>query len=140
MSDIYSTDIITLAQDLRDGSLANPSASVRRVSKLCGSEVELDLLMKDGIVTDFAQRVRACALGQAAAAILGRHVVGARCAEIEDARDALHAMLKLDGEGPDGRFAQLRKLKSVRGYPARHQSVMLAFEAATEACGLAGTR
>ena len=137
MSDLYSTDIITLAQGLRDGTLANPSASVRRVSKLCGSEVEVDMEVEDGVVMAFAQRVRACALGQAAAAILGKHIVGASCAEVAEARDALHAMLKLDGEGPEGRFAELRALKDVRSYPARHQSVMLAFEAASEACGKA---
>lgn len=134
MSDLYSTDIITLAQSLRDGALANPDASVRKVSKLCGSEVEVDLSMVDGVISGFAQRVRACALGQASASILAAYIEGATCAEIQAARDALHAMLKLDGNAPEGRFAALGKLRDVKNYPARHQSVLLPFEAAAEAC------
>ena len=134
MSDLYSGDILGLAQGLRDGTLAAPDASVRRVAKLCGSEIEVDLCVADGVVTEFAQRVRACALGQASAAILAKHVVGASCAEVAAARDALHGMLKLDGAAPLGRFAELGVLEGVKAYPARHASVMLAFEAAVEAC------
>lgn len=135
MTGLYSDDILTLAQSLRDGTLAAPTASVRRVSKLCGSEIELDLRVESGVVTDMASRVRACALGQASAAILARHAKGARCEEIARARDALQAMLKSDAPPPSGRFAGLAALEGVRDYPARHQSVMLPWEAAVEACG-----
>ena len=134
VTDLYSDDILTLAQSLRDEALAAPDATVRRVSKLCGSEVELDLTLIDRVVTGFAQRVRACALGQASAAILKATVKGATCAELTSARDALHAMLKSDGPPPEGRFAALSRLKGVRDYPARHQSVLLPWEAAAEAC------
>jgi len=141
MSELYSGDILGLAQSLRDGTLAAPDASVRRVAKLCGSEIDVDLAVEGGVVTAYAQRVRACALGQASAALLAEHVVGASCEAIVAARDTLHAMLKLDGDPPEGRFANLAKLAGVKSYPARHQSVMLPWEAvveaAVEACGKA---
>ena len=49
------------------------------------------------------------------------------------ARDNLKAMLKQSGPAPRGRFAELQLLQSARAYPARHQSIMLAFDAAVEA-------
>ena len=93
----------------------------------------MDVKIEDGRVVDFAQDVRACALGQAAAAVLGEHVIGADLNEIETARDALRAMLKAGGPVPTGRFSELSVLHVVKDYPARHASTLLAFEAALEA-------
>ena len=73
--------------------------------------------------------MKACALGQAAAGVLGEAVIGASLEELEQARDAMSAMLKAGGEGPDGRFLGLRALKLVADYPARHASTMVAIEA-----------
>ena len=84
--------------------------------------------------------MKACALGQAAAAVLGASVVGASVAEIEMARDAFHAMLKEGASAPEGRFSDLSMLAPVKDYPARHASAMLAFEAAAAACRQAMTR
>ena len=103
------------------------------MSKLCGSRVLVDVVLKDGEVVDFAQEVKACALGQASAAVLGAHVIGARVAELESARDALKTMLKEGGPPPEGRFADLKVLEVVRDYPPRHASTMLAFEAVVDA-------
>ena len=94
----------------------------------------------DGRVVDFAQDVRACALGQASAAVLGANVIGADLAEIRSARDALRAMLKEGGPAPLGRFADLAVLEPVKDYPARHASTLLAFEAAVEAMTAALSR
>lgn len=134
IDDLYSGKILTLAANMPlAGRLAAPQASSEKVSKLCGSRVVVDLSVADGRVSAFAQEVKACALGQAAAAVLGAHVLGARVEEVEAARDALEAMLKADGAPPQGRFADLAVLQIVRDYPARHASTLLAFEAAAEA-------
>jgi len=90
-------------------------------------------VLEDGRVTAFAQEVRACALGQAAAAVLGQNVLGASVEEIVLARDALAAMLRDGGPPPPGRFSDLAVLQVVKDYPARHASTLLAFEAAVEA-------
>ena len=134
IDDLYSAKVLTLAANMPlAGRLAAPQASSCKVSKLCGSVVTVDLSLKDGRVADFAQDVKACALGQASAAVLGANVIGASLAELEGARDSLRAMLKDGGPPPLGRFADLRVLEVVRDYPARHTSTMLAFEAAVEA-------
>lgn len=134
IDDLYSAKVLTLAANMpHAGRLAAPQATSEKVSKLCGSRVLVDLSLNDGRVSAFAQDVKACALGQAAAAVLGAHVMGAEVVEIEQARDALKAMLKTGGAAPQGRFADLAILEVVKDYPARHASTMLAFEAAAEA-------
>lgn len=135
IDDLYSAKLLSLAANMpRTGRLAAPDGSSERVSKLCGSRVIIDVAVKDGVVTDFAQDVKACALGQAAAAVLGEHVVGATVQEIEMARDAFRAMLKTGGPAPTGRFSDLKMLEPVKDYPPRHTSTLLAFEATVEAC------
>ncbi len=134
IDDLYSAKVLTLAANMPlAGRLAAPQGSSRKVSKLCGSVVTVDLSLADGRVADFAQEVQACALGQASAAVLGASVIGASVDELETARDSLKAMLKDGGAAPEGRFSDLRVLAVVRDYPARHASTMLAFEAAVDA-------
>ena len=134
IDDLYSARILGLAANMpRAGRLAAPQASSEKIAKLCGSRILVDVSMEDGVVCDFAQEVKACALGQASAAVLGANVIGASEAEIEAARDALLAMLKAGGPRPEGRFSDLAVLEPVKDYPARHASTMLAFEAALEA-------
>ena len=141
IDDLYSAKLLKLAANLpRSGRLARPDASVEKVSKLCGSRVLVDVVVEDGRVADFAQEVKACALGQAAASVLGEHVVGATAEELELARDQFRAMLKEGAPAPDGRFADLSMLAPVKDYPARHASTLLAFEAAAEAVRQAETR
>ena len=138
IDDLYSAKILKLAADMpRAGRLATPDASSEKIAKLCGSKVTVDVKVENGVVVDFAQDVRACALGQASAAVLGAHVVVARIDEIEVARDALSAMLKANGPAPVGRFAELAVLEVVKDYPARHASTLLAFEATVAAVRMA---
>ncbi len=141
IDDLYSGKLLKLAANLpRLGRLAAPDASVEKVAKLCGSRVRVDVTVEGDRVADFAQEVKACALGQAAASVLGSQVVGASLAELETARGQLKAMLKTGGPAPDGRFAELALLGPVKDYPARHASTMLAFEAVTEAVSAAMAR
>ena len=138
IDELYSAKILKTAANMpRAGRLAHPDASVEKVSKLCGSRITVDVVLRDGRIADYAQDVKACALGQAAAAIMGEHAIGASVEEIESARDALRAMLKQGGTPPEGRFADLAMLAPVKDYPPRHVSTMLAFEATAEACRVA---
>ncbi|HWA60505.1 MAG TPA: iron-sulfur cluster assembly scaffold protein [Caulobacteraceae bacterium] len=135
IDDLYSAKILALAANMpRAGRLAAPQGSSEKVSKLCGSRVTVDVVLDGTRVADFAQDVKACALGQAAAAVLGANVLGAEVEEIERARDALRSMLKEGGPPPEGRFSDLAMLAPVKDYPPRHTSTLLAFEAAAEAC------
>jgi NifU-like protein involved in Fe-S cluster formation len=134
IDDLYSAKVLALAANLpRLGRLAAPHGSAEKVAKLCGSRVVVDVAVEGDRVADFAQDVKACALGQASASVLGRHVVGASVDELESARDQFRAMLKEGGSPPEGRFADLAMLAPVKDYPARHASTLLAFEAVCEA-------
>ena len=134
IDDLYSAKLLALAANMpRIGRLAASDASVEKIAKLCGSRVVVDVTVAAGRVTDFAQDVKACALGQAAASVLGAHVVGASLEELEVTRNQFRAMLKDGAPAPDGRFSDLAMLAPVKDYPARHASTLLAFEAVTEA-------
>jgi len=135
IDELYSARILALAANLpHSGRLSAPDGTGERVAKLCGSKAIVDVVLDaDDRIADFAQDVKACALGQAAAGVLGESVMGATSQDIADARDAMLAMLKSGGDGPTGRFEGLRALKLVAGYPARHASTMVALEATLDA-------
>lgn len=135
IDELYSARVLKLAANMpRAGRLAAPQGSAERVAKLCGSRAVVDVVLDaDGRVADFAQDVKACALGQATAAIVGEAVIGASVEELETAREQLKAMLKSGGLAPAGRFADLAILETVRDYPARHASTMIPLEAAAAA-------
>lgn len=131
---LYNAKILDFAGNIPHiGRLDAPDATATEHSRLCGSTITVDLVMEDGVVTDFAQEVRACAIGQAAASIMARNIIGATSAELRAVRDATRAMLKEGGPPPSGRFAELAFLEPVRDYPARHPATMLAFDAVVAA-------
>ncbi|PRY26662.1 NifU-like protein involved in Fe-S cluster formation [Aliiruegeria haliotis] len=131
---LYSGRILALAADIPHlGKLDSPTATVRKRSPLCGSTVSVDLIVNDGRIVDFAQDVKACALGQASAAVLGRHVIGRNRQEIETARDQLRAMLQADGPVPSAPFDDLEVLLPARDFSNRHASILLAFDATAAA-------
>lgn len=131
IDDLYSARILTLAANLpHAGRVAAPHGTGEKVAKLCGSRAVVDVVLDEqGRIVEFAQDVKACALGQAAAGVLGESILGASEADIRQARDAMLTMLKSGGDGPTGRFEGLRALKQVADYPARHASTMVAIEA-----------
>jgi NifU-like protein involved in Fe-S cluster formation len=135
---LYSQRILALAADVPHvGRLAAPQASVRKRSPLCGSAVTVDLVVADGRIVQYAQEVRACALGQAAAAVLGHVALGRTRAEIDAGRDALRAMLKNGAPPPAAPFDGYAALEPARDYKNRHASILLAIEATSEAMAAA---
>lgn len=131
---IYNTKILDYAGNIGGiGRLDDAHGTAKAHSKLCGSTVVVDVKFDNDVVSDFAQDVKACALGQASASILAANVVGAKLTELQDAQAQLKAMLKENGPPPSGRFAELKFLEPVRDYRARHASTMLAFDAVVDA-------
>ncbi len=142
MADLYHNRVLELAADIPNlGTLGDAHGSATKLARLCGSTVRVDVkLSEDGeTVTAIGVEPKACALGQAATAILSEHAVGASYADLVTARDAMRAMLKDRAEPPRGRFWELRHLQGVADYPPRHASTMLPFEAVLEAIETART-
>ncbi len=131
---LYSARILALASDIPHlGRLEAPQGQARKRAPLCGSTVGVDLVLTDGVIRDFAQDVKACALGQAAAAVLGAQVLGLRPDQVQTARDQLHAMLTADGPVPDAPFDGFEVLIPARSFANRHASILLALDATLEA-------
>lgn len=135
LSDIYTDKLLAAASSLPPGRrLDGPGVyTARRTSRVCGSEMEIDVWLEAGVVRDVAVRARACALGQAAAGLFVPLLIGARPDEIRRAHDDVLAMLKSGAPLPrDPRWAALAPLSAIRDYPQRHASTMLVFEAAVD--------
>lgn len=131
---LYSSRILALAADIPHlERMEAPDATVKKRSPLCGSTVTVDVAVENGRITGFGQDVKACALGQASASIVGSAIMGTTRAQVEQARDQLKAMLKQNGPVPDAPFDGLEVLLPARDYKNRHASILLTLEAATEA-------
>ena len=136
INEIYNRQILGFAADIpRLQRLAAPDATAVAISRLCGSKVTVDVAMKDGVVSDFGQEVKACALGQASSSIMARHVVGSTADELRAVRDQMYRMLKEEGPAPAGKWADLEALLPVRDFKARHASTLLTFDAVVDAVG-----
>ena len=131
---LYSARILALAADIpHHGRLDAPDASVKRRAPLCGSTVTVDITCAEGRITDYAQEVKACALGQAAASVVGANIIGCPLDQVKAARDALKDMLKNNGPVPPAPFDGLEVLQPARDYKNRHASILLTLEATLEA-------
>lgn len=138
-SDLYTNRILEIAGAARPRPrLAAPQGSARKVSRVCGSAVEVDVTVTDGHISGYGADVNACALGQTSSAIVAEHIVGATPNEMRELRDRMIAMLKSNGPPPNGRWDDLKYLEPVRGFPARHASTLLVFDAVVEALDRAG--
>ena len=131
---LYSRRILALTTAIpHQGKLEDAQASVLKRSPQCGSSVTVHLSVTDGAISDFAQEVRACALGQASASVLGQAVIGMDRDSVAAVRDQLRAMLTQEGQPPAAPFADLEALIPARAYPNRHASILLAWDATIEA-------
>lgn len=138
-SDLYSQKILEIAGSARQmPRLEDPHGTARKVSRVCGSAIEVDLKLEGGKVAAYGADVSACALGQTSAAIVANQIVGATPDELRKLREQMIAMLNSDGTPPQGRWDDLKYLEPVREFPARHASTLLIFEAVVEALDRAG--
>lgn len=127
---LYSGRILELAANIpHHGRLSAPQGTARKRSPLCGSTVTVDLTVQEGRIVEFGQDVKACALGQASAAVVGAAVIGATREQVAQARAELEAMLKSGGPVPAAPFAGLEVLLPARDYANRHASILLALDA-----------
>ncbi|MET3897504.1 NifU-like protein involved in Fe-S cluster formation [Devosia sp. UYZn731] len=134
LSDLYSEKILDLAANaVQPARLTAPDASARKVSRVCGSVIEVDLAVRNGIIVAYGHEISACALGQTSAAVVAREIVGTSVDEVRALRAQMHAMLKENGAPPTGKWSDLKYLEPVREYRPRHTSTLLVFDAMVEA-------
>lgn len=133
IDEIYNDKILGYAAHIdKIGRLPHPDATAQKHSRICGSTVAVDLKMENGIVTDFAHIVRACALGQASSSLMASHIIGLTAGELRNLRQTIWLMLTEDGPAPDGKFADFACLQPIKDYKARQPSTMLTFDAVVD--------
>src|SRR5215510_4022780 len=136
LSEIYNQRILELSANIPGTErLADADATATAHSKLCGSTISIDIKLAGDRVSAFGQTVKACLLGQAAASIMARNIVGSDARELREVGAAMRRMLKAGGPPPGGRWADLAVLEPVRDYKARHASTLLVFDAVEQALG-----
>jgi NifU-like protein involved in Fe-S cluster formation len=134
LSNLYSDRLLELAATApQPGRLSAPDASAHKVSRICGSMIDVDVVVRDGVIAEYGHALSACALGQASASVVAREIVGTPVSEFVALRQAMVAMLAGAGAAPGGRWSDLAYLEPVRDYKARHPSTLLVFDAVCEA-------
>lgn len=138
---LYTPELLGLAVELADYPLRErlPLRGSAK-SRSCGSTLDIALAIDDeGRVTEIGMRVRACAVGQAAAAIFARSAIGSAEGEITAAGDAIAHWLADGGELPG--WPDLGLLAAARDFPGRHGAMMLPWNAARDAlCTVSSAR
>lgn len=130
---LYTPELLGLAVALAEfpPDLSMPLHGEAR-SKSCGSTLRADIAAGgDGRIERLGLQVRACAVGQAAAAIFARAAQGRTLAEIEHTYAAMASWLAGTGEMPE--WPGLSAIAPARDYPGRHGAMMLPWAAAREA-------
>lgn len=130
---LYTPELLGLAVSLADFPF-DDSLSLRGSarSRSCGSALDAGFVMDgEGRVERLGLRVRACAVGQAAAAIFAQGARGVSLAEIEAAHSEVAAWLAEVGETPA--WPGIEALREARAFPGRHGAIMLPWSAALDA-------
>ena len=134
MDALYTREIIRLASTAPSGGdLTGADITVTKTSRICGSHITIAVNIKDGRVSDYAQEIKACALGQASSAIVAQHAIGKSWDDISAVADQVEGLLKDGGAPPEGVWADYKAFVAARDHPARHSAIMLPFEALFEA-------
>ena len=131
LNSLYSDILLEAAGSLPQARrLENPTVSARKSSRVCGSELIIDLKIDDGKIADFGLDAKACALGQASAGLVATNLIGASVVDLPRLYETVRAMLKNNGPAPNGaRWGALAALEAIKDYPQRHASTLLIFDA-----------
>ena len=131
---LYTREVLRLAAAAPLGEhLEAPDVAVTKTSRICGSRISIEVRFKDGAVSQYAQTIRACALGQASATIVARHIIGKTLEDIAPVAEAVGKLLREAGPPPGGEWADFKVFIPARRHKSRHSAILLPFEALHEA-------
>jgi NifU-like protein involved in Fe-S cluster formation len=134
IDDIYNKDVLRLAANIGGlDTLVNPDATASLRSPLCGSSIEIAITTKDDVITGYSHSIKACALGQASAAVMATAAIGKTKNDIQIIRDQVEAMLIENAEPPEGDWASLAALAPAKDAKPRHGAILLPFDVVLKA-------
>ncbi|WP_417455783.1 iron-sulfur cluster assembly scaffold protein [Kordiimonas sp.] len=129
MTELYNTEILRWTTRIpHQERLVAADVTVTKTSRICGSRISADAHLVLGRIKTFGWEVKACALGQATAAIVGQHAIGLSEAELADIAARFRTMVQTGEANFPEKWKDLALLAPVQDHPGRHGSVMLPFE------------
>jgi NifU-like protein involved in Fe-S cluster formation len=130
---LYSKKILETCKHVPfQEKLREPNVTIRKRSPICGSTITIELVIENNKIIKFSQDVKACSLGTASAAIIGKNILNKNYTDIKTGRNELISMLKENGDIPSPPFQGLEILMPARDYKHRHASILLPFDAIIE--------
>ena len=125
MKELYTSEIMSYAANIPHiGILEGAQGHAQAHARLCGSRISVWLNMKDGVVSEFSQQVKACLVGQASSAMIAHNIIGASRSEIAQTREKVRLMLEEEGAAPAGKWQAFGLLEPVRNYKSRYSTVI----------------
>ncbi|MEI6298635.1 MAG: SUF system NifU family Fe-S cluster assembly protein [Actinomycetota bacterium] len=142
LEDLYREIILDHYKSPRNrGSLEPPAVRSEGHNPLCGDEIEVFLIIKDGIVNDIKIGGQGCSISQSSASMMSAAVKGK---PVEQARALIHRfkhMMSIDegGEEPDtsAPLGDLEALQGVVKFPVRIKCAVLSWNTLAEALDIA---
>tara|TARA_B100000575_G_C22839937_1_gene492400 strand:- start:52 stop:489 length:438 start_codon:yes stop_codon:yes gene_type:complete len=132
--DMYTKKVIHLASNIpHSRRLTNPSVTITKRTPICGSSITIDMLITDGKIVEFGQKINACALGQASASIVTSNIIGTTKSDVEKLLHSVSEMLTANGNIPKKPYQEFEALIPAKKYKNRHASIMLILTTIVEA-------
>jgi len=130
---LYTPELLGLAVDLADfPPIETLPLHGEARSPTCGSTLAVDIALDDeGRICQLGMRVRACAVGQAAASLFARGARGRNLSELIDAHERISAWLTNENAtvDPAALWPGFDCLAPARRFTARHSAILLSWKA-----------
>lgn len=139
LDDLYREIILDHYRNPRHrGSLSQTTASHEGFNPLCGDEVTIDVLVRDGRVEDVAYRGSGCSISQSSASMMTEAIRGKSVREAERLIEDFTGMMRGSDEIDPESLGDLEALSGVRKFPVRVKCATLAWHTLQEALREAG--
>jgi nitrogen fixation NifU-like protein len=144
LEELYREVILDHYRNPRNkGHLESPDASAQGVNPMCGDEINIDLMISDGVVSSIAIEGQGCSISQSSASMMSEAIKGKTRDEIADLVGRFRKMMSLDEsddpgldpERPGAVLGDLEALQGVRKYPVRIKCASLGWNTLLEALG-----
>lgn len=127
LEDMYKQIILEHYKSPRNrGHLEHPTVHQAGHNPSCGDELELELLVEDGIVKDARFDGHGCAISQASASLMTQAIKGKSLEESLDLARKFDAMIR--GGEPDPALGDLAALQGISKLHARVKCATLAWQ------------
>lgn len=142
LEELYREVILDHYRNPRNrGHLDSPDATAQGVNPLCGDEIQVELTLSNGVVSNVAVEGQGCSISQSSASMMTEAIKGKTRGEIDEMISRFRKMMSLEGsddtgldpERPGSVLGDIEALQGVRQYPVRIKCASLAWNTLMEA-------